>query len=677
MRKSEKIKMQILPVGVFLLMFIFLLKSAVGEQKDYTIGAKTSKLAPAQTEYIVYKTDENIVIDGRLNENIWREVPSVTFYGITDGSAPPFLTEGKVIWDDKYLYVGFYFERYDISCYWPIRDGSLPEEIKKGLFPNRSELSPWVQTESLIMTMDSFAKIFIDPDGDGSNYVEFHISPCNNLFDAWYKQGFTNDLWGNRDRFPDVAWRCQGFLSAVHIDGTLNAPHDTDRGWSIEVAIPWKALEPFTSGDCPPKSGDIWGSHLGRVYRDRKGGENQYWVWPFLGVKNCHLPDRYAKIIFKDNLPKFNRLFAFSAVYDEEFVKKAAEIGVTDVAGPPSEKFIALYNKYNINYYPIITINPGLWNSAFPDEEPPMQKLSEEQEAIKKFLKGEVFKRYEPEYRNKIEKPENWKVTEKQIKAIEKMERENNSLQGVYQWGGEPEKNLFTKKYNKEVLVSDLLCFHNPKVLEALKIKIKEYMKLEGIAGISFDAIGYQNYYDCHCPDSLKLYNDYCIRNKIEPDEQRWQEFSLQSLVEFNNALVDYVHSLNPKAKTFNHIWPVYLPEPLYGNRLKMDYCGQTAAWYFYWDPLRIEQYSEVIKKDEKKYWKDVNGVAFIGYYDSIKRPRFPYKSQEKVESELRAILKGGSRMLMVCGLNDVLNNPDISAVFKKFMQKRQAVKNK
>ena len=196
-------------------------------------------------------------------------------------------------------------------------------------------------------------------------------------------------------------------------------------------------------------------------------------------------------------------------------------------------------------------------------------------------------------------------------------------------------------------------------------------MAYKGIAGIAFDGIGYQNYYDCHCPDSMKLYKDYCANNKIKPSEKAWLEFSLKTLVDFNNALVDYVHQLNPEAKTFNHIWPVYLPEPLYGNRLKMDYCGQTAAWYFYWDPLRIEQYSSKIFKDQKKYWPNANGVAFIGYYDAMKNQQFPHKSPAKVESELRAILKGGSRMLMVCGLKDVLDNPDIAEVFKKFMKRK------
>ena len=147
----------------------------------------------------------------------------------------------------------------------------------------------------------------------------------------------------------------------------------------------------------------------------------------------------------------------------------------------------------------------------------------------------------------------------------------------------------------------------------------------------------------------------------------------LDSLVDFNNKLADYVHELNPDAKAINRIWPVYLPEPLYGNRLKMDYCGQTAAWYFYWNHPRIEQCSRTIATDQKKYWPNAQGVAFIGYRDHIEHDmQFPYKSPEMVERELRAILKGGSRMLMCGGLADVVNNPKIAGVFKKFMKKNE-----
>lgn len=662
-------------VGAFLM--------TLGMNAD-TIGAKTSTLESAQSEYRCRKTDEDIVIDGKLDENVWRQTPSVKFRGITDGSNPPFLTEGKLVWDDDYLYAGFYFERSDVRCFCAMDEANMSKEMRDAFlnYRKRDEGDPWGYAECAIMHMDSFGKVFLDPDGDGSNYLEFQINPANTIFDAWYKQGYVGDKWGTRDRFPNVGWRCPGLLTATFIDGTLNAPHDVDKGWSVELAFPWKALAPFTRGNCPPKNGDVWGAHLGRVYRDRIGGKNQYWVWPFLAIHSCHHPDRYAKLIFEDNLPTFERLFAFGGRDDEDFIKKAADMGVTDLTGKLSEKTAALCAKYGVNYYPLVTIQPrNVWKTVCPDVEPPLQKMSPEQEASRDLLKGITAGTGGPERRGPDDKdaqPENWQVTKKQRKQIAALGKNNVRLQKDYQWGGEPQKKYFdgSKKskedrYNKEVLLGDLLCFHDPRVLEALKKRIKECLACPGVAGIAFDAIGYQNYYDCKCAESLKLYKKYREEKNVEPSDEAWREFSLNTLVDFNNALVDYVHELDPKAKTFNHIWPVYLPEPLYGNRLKMDYCGQTAAWYTNWDPLRIEQYSRTITNDQNNYWPDVKGVAFIGYYDSLRASQFPYKSPAKVDSELRSILKGGARTLMVCGLSDVIDNPDIAAVFKKFMRKK------
>ena len=48
----------------------------------YTIGAKTSKLTPAQTEYKCVKTDENIVIDGKLNEKAWNKAEEISFQAL-------------------------------------------------------------------------------------------------------------------------------------------------------------------------------------------------------------------------------------------------------------------------------------------------------------------------------------------------------------------------------------------------------------------------------------------------------------------------------------------------------------------------------------------------------------------------------------------------------------------
>ena len=214
------------------------------------------------------------------------------------------------------------------------------------------------------------------------------------------------------------------------------------------------------------------------------------------------------------------------------------------------------------------------------------------------------------------------------------------------------------------------LCPHHPEVQGAGQGgRGQSPGDVKGVAGVAFDGVGYENYRCCHCPISMKLYQEYCAKNQLKPCGKSLEQFSLDSLVDFQNEMVDYAKTIRPDAVTVNHIWPVFQPDPLYGNRLKIDYCAQTASWYTYWDPFRIASYSKIITEEQGKHFPNVKGVAFIGYYNAERANySFVHKSPERVEFELRAILKGGSRLLSVCGLGDVLANPDVAAVFKKHM---------
>ena len=103
-----------------------------------------------------------------------------------------------------------------------------------------------------------------------------------------------------------------------------------------------------------------------------------------------------------------------------------------------------------------------------------------------------------------------------------------------------------------------------------------------------------------------------------------------------------------------------------------MDRCGQTAAWYFepFWSLDKIRNYSRVIAGEAKKYHPNSEGVALIGIH---KRPETSggVKTPERVAEELQAILDGGCDKVQVCSMNDVLNNAEFAAVFKKFFRRK------
>ena len=104
----------------------------------------------------------------------------------------------------------------------------------------------------------------------------------------------------------------------MHLDGTLNDPRDVDRGWTVEIAWPWKGLRELTSVPVPPVDGDQWRVNFSRVewdteivdgkYRKIKGRPEHNWVWSPQGVIDMHRPERWGYVQFSTEKPGSGRV---------------------------------------------------------------------------------------------------------------------------------------------------------------------------------------------------------------------------------------------------------------------------------------------------------------------------------------------------------------------------------
>ncbi|OGV66633.1 MAG: hypothetical protein A3K19_03855 [Lentisphaerae bacterium RIFOXYB12_FULL_65_16] len=318
----------------------------------------------------------------------------------------------------------------------------------------------------------------------------------------------------------------------------------------------------------------------------------------------------------------------------EDVVPKAAEVGFSELVvhhenAANFATFIELGKQHGIGVYAWVYLGDiPAWEKAFPDTEPPLQIMSPaEQEALKK------------------------------------LQADKTPGKSRYQFGGEPVNEL-------EVLETPLLCFHDPRVIEAFKKQIDEMLAVAGVRGVAFDYFGYRNYRCCLCPTSRKLLETYQAQHPGLAPDVALQGFSLDTLVDFNNRLAAYAYSVKPEAKVITHVYPVYLPEPLYGNRLNLNACGQTAAWFFepFWSVDKIKAYSQTIAQEANRYHTRPRGAALIGYYNTP--ANFPVKSPERLRAELQAILDGGCSRVHVCSFNDVLKTPDAADVFRSFFGK-------
>jgi len=237
-----------------------------------------------------------------------------------------------------------------------------------------------------------------------------------------------------------------------------------------------------------------------------------------------------------------------------------------------------------------------------------------------------------------------------------------------YQFGGEPVPG------NHDVLLTPLLCFHRPEVKAFAQQQIRERLEVcPALTGVAFDYFGYQNYRCCHCPQSEKLFAEYRQAHPDLPPDKALDQFSLETLVTFNNELATYVRQLRPGAKLATHVYPVFLPQPLYGNQLDVDYCCQTVAWFFqpYWSAEKIRQYTHTVVDEQARYHPRAVGIPFVGGY--VGRP-FGDKSPERLAEELRVIWEAGkTSRLSVCSFNEFVDHPEVRLVVKQALSEQQS----
>ena len=224
-------------------------------------------------------TTQPVVIDGRLDETAWNAAAWTDDFADIEGGdrpAPTYRTRAKMLWDEQYFYIAAELEEPHV---W----GALDQHDQ-------------------IVFYDNDFEIFIDPDGDTRNYYEIEVNALGTIFDLLLVRTYI-------DGGPALhGWDMKGMRHAVYINGTLNDVSDTDRGWSVEFALPWKWLKEAAGCPTPPRSGDRWRANFSRVEWQIRIVDGKYeklpdtpednWVWSPQGVINMHVPECWGYVEF-------------------------------------------------------------------------------------------------------------------------------------------------------------------------------------------------------------------------------------------------------------------------------------------------------------------------------------------------------------------------------------------
>ena len=213
-----------------------------------------------------------IVIDGKLDDDAWTATEWTSdFVPLVTATGQPFevpRTRAKFLYSETHLYVAAEMVETDVRATMQRHDDALFRE-------NAFEL-------------------FLDPDDDAANYLELEANALGTTFDLIMSKPY--DQRGK----ADVAYDIDGLRCAVHVDGTINDSADTDRGWTIELAIPWASIRTLAKeGAIPPKPGERWRMNLARVMSPReKSQRTRYATWSPINAKSLHVPERWGWLEF-------------------------------------------------------------------------------------------------------------------------------------------------------------------------------------------------------------------------------------------------------------------------------------------------------------------------------------------------------------------------------------------
>ena len=190
------------------------------------------------------------VIDAKLDDACWKDAETLPNFGQKDlGTPATFVSEAKLLYDDKNLYIG-------VLCKDPDPAHLLAVETKR-------DGGVWDENE---------IELFFDIKRDGKIVHQLLLNSLGTQCDLKHENGKGDMAWNG-------AWTVK---TAVLPDG-----------WSAEIAIPFADL-----GVAAPTPGDIWRFNLCRVRRNSADAAVEYSAFsPTFGLFNR--PDRFADMVFK------------------------------------------------------------------------------------------------------------------------------------------------------------------------------------------------------------------------------------------------------------------------------------------------------------------------------------------------------------------------------------------
>jgi hypothetical protein len=252
-----------------------------------------------------YRARGPIAVDGDLDKPAWRSLPrSPRFVDMVSGAPALYETRVALQWDDERLYVAYWIEEPQVTATLTERDSFVWNDNDVELFVAGEDCYYELEINALGTVYEAFF-VWQDALGRGGRFDVPQLdlrSPHVDLLGGFQDASrFGKHPRGRRFAFLD--FDLAGLRAAVRVDGRINDPSTIDRGWTAELALPWKSLGFLFAGrSLPPSEGETLRCDFSRFEALRVHGkplpENPGWSLNPHGVYDSHVPESFSVVHF-------------------------------------------------------------------------------------------------------------------------------------------------------------------------------------------------------------------------------------------------------------------------------------------------------------------------------------------------------------------------------------------
>lgn len=209
--------------------------------------------------------DEQVKVDGLMDEPFWKDIPAMNLVHIKDGAQPAVKSLVRMAWSAENLYVFADLEDDNIFATILEHDGNIWSE-------------------------DAF-ELFINPVPEQMlPYIEFEVNPRGGFFDA-----IVYDTHKCLSKVYEQPWKHNYNPPGIEVQTVIvEQPRPK---WFVELKIPFKAM--VLTQPMPVQAGHRW--RMG-VYRINKLSEKQTeeYSWQVVPDGRFHAPEKFGELLFVD-----------------------------------------------------------------------------------------------------------------------------------------------------------------------------------------------------------------------------------------------------------------------------------------------------------------------------------------------------------------------------------------